>query len=134
MSHARGREAEALAAAFLVERGLTLLSSNYRCRHGEIDLIARDGATLCFIEVRSRRGRAFGTPIDTISTAKRRRIVQTADHFLAYTATGAPCACRFDIVTIQGGESPVIEWLRNAFEAEPLLIEREPAERGIDFF
>lgn len=120
MSYARGRGAEALAAAFLVERGLTLLSSNYRCRHGEIDLIARDGATLCFIEVRSRRGRAFGTAIDTISAVKRRRILQTAEHFLAYTFTGPPCACRFDIVTIQGDESPTVEWWRGAFEAEPL--------------
>jgi putative endonuclease len=121
VSYARGRGAEALAAAFLVERGLTLLSSNYRCRHGEIDLIGRDGATLCFIEVRARRGRAFGAPIETVSVEKRRRILKTAAHYLAYAFRGTPCACRFDLVTIQGQDSPTAEWWRGAFEAEATL-------------
>ena len=83
----RGESGESLAAAFLEGRGLRILSRNYRCRFGEIDLVAESGATLVFVEVRARRSDTFGGPAASITAAKRRRLVAAARHYLA--AAGA---------------------------------------------
>jgi len=107
----RGRHAERLAAAFLQERGLTLVARNYRCRFGEIDLIARDGKTLVFVEVRLRKNTAFGGAAASITAAKRAKLLRAARHYLAGVAR-AP-ACRFDALLLSG-DGP-IEWLQNAF-------------------
>lgn len=108
----RGEAAEALAAAFLTAQGLTITERNYRCRFGEIDLVARDGATLVFVEVRQRRSDDFGTPAESITSRKRVRLLAAARHYLA-RCRGTP-PCRFDAVLLCG-EPPRIEWLRNAF-------------------
>src|SRR4029077_11678170 len=81
MNH--GAAAEAIAASFLEAYGLLIVQRNYRCRGGEIDLIARDGATLVFFEVRLRRNRAFGNAAESITAAKRRRLRFAARHYLA---------------------------------------------------
>jgi len=107
-----GDSAEHLAAAFLERRGLTILERNYRCRLGEIDIVARSGALLVFVEVRARRSEAFGGAAASITTAKRRRIVAAARHYLA--ARKAEPACRFDVVLVRGAEQRV-EWLTDAF-------------------
>ena len=70
----RGAAAEALAAEFLQARGLTIVARNYRCRGGEIDLIASDGETLIFVEVRLRSDAAFGGAAESITTAKKKRL------------------------------------------------------------
>ena len=108
----RGAAAEALAASFLLARGLVIAHRNYRCRFGEIDLIARDGTTLVFVEVRQRRSEAFGGAAESITAAKRARLVAAARHYLARFRDVS--SCRFDVVLIRGDE-PRIEWLRNAF-------------------
>ena len=109
-----GAEAEALAAAFLERKGLKVLSRNYRCRMGEIDLVAQDGATTVFVEVRSRKSSsAFGGAAESITAAKRQRLVNAAQHYLA-RARATP-QCRFDALLIEG-DPPRIEWIRNAFE------------------
>jgi len=108
---ARGDLAEALAATFLQRRGLKILSRNYRCRFREIDLVAESGATLVFVEVRARRSEDFGGPGESITRAKRRRLVAAARHYLA--AAGERAA-RFDVVLIRG-EPPQIEWITDAF-------------------
>jgi putative endonuclease len=118
LSHARGARAEQLAATFLAQRGLQVLTRNYRCRYGEIDLIVRDGEILCFVEVRARSDAAFSPAIATIRDVKRRRILKAAAHFLAYAWRGGKCACRFDVVTVEGTDSPITEWWRGAFEAD----------------
>jgi len=105
----RGAAAEALAANFLAARGLTIVRRNYRCRGGEIDLIAQDGATLVFVEVRLRRNRDFGTPGESITAAKRRRLRFAALHYLARLRREPQC--RFDAVLLDAGEH--VEWLRN---------------------
>jgi putative endonuclease len=110
----RGAAAEALAASFLLARGLVIAHRNYRCRFGEIDLIARDGATLVFVEVRQRRSEAFGGAAESITAAKRARLLATARHYLARFRDASPC--RFDVVLICGDE-PRIEWIRDAFGA-----------------
>ena len=112
MAH-RGVEAEELAAAFLQQHGLKVIARNYRCRFGEIDLIARDGETLVFVEVRMRTSDKYGGAAASITTAKRGKLVRAARHYLAGT-TRAP-ACRFDALLIQGSRHEV-EWLKNAFD------------------
>lgn len=109
----RGEAAEALAATFIEGRGLRIIARNYRCRHGELDLIARDGETLVFIEVRRRSGNAFGGAAASIDAAKREKLLKAARHYLAGLPT-AP-ACRFDAVLLSG-EPPRIEWLCNVIE------------------
>lgn len=109
----RGEKAEILAAAFLVKQGLVILSRNYSCRFGEIDLIARDGDTVIFVEVRSRADTAFGGAAASITAAKREKLLKTARHYLAGLPRLPPC--RFDAVLLTGNP-PRLEWLRNAIE------------------
>ena len=109
----RGERAEALAAEWLIERGLRISERNYRCRFGEIDLIARDGGTVVFVEVRSRASNAYGGAAASITPAKRERLLKTARHYLAGIEPAPPC--RFDALLLTG-DPPHIEWLRNAIE------------------
>jgi putative endonuclease len=108
----RGVPAESLAAAFLEHQGLKIRERNYRCRFGEIDLVAASGATLVFVEVRARESEAFGGAAASITAAKRRRLIAAARHYLAKHPVRH--ACRFDVVLVKGRE-PVIEWLTDAF-------------------
>lgn len=109
---ASGAAAEDAAAAFLVARGLSLVERNYRCRFGEIDLILRDGRTLVFVEVRYRRSRAFGGAGESITSAKRTKLLRAARHYMA-SHQQLP-DCRFDAILMHGDGAP-IEWLVNAF-------------------
>ena len=111
----RGSNAEDKAAAFLQQHGLVVLERNYRCRFGEIDLIARDENTLVFVEVRMRASDRFGGAAASITAAKRRKISRTARHYLS--GTSRPPACRFDALLING-VSHTMEWLKNAFDEE----------------
>jgi putative endonuclease len=108
----RGDFAEDLAAAFLKQNGLKLVVRNYRCRFGEIDLIARDGKMLVFTEVRLRASAEFGGAAASITTAKRLKLARAARHYLV-TLSRVP-ECRFDAVLISGDGT--IEWIKNAFE------------------
>ena len=113
-SRRRGEEAEELAARFLAGQGLEILARNYRTRFGEVDLVARDGATLVFVEVRLRSWGAFGGAAGSVDGRKQRRIVAAARHYLA--RLGTEPACRFDVITLQGRPgSP--SWIRGAFDA-----------------
>ena len=107
-----GAGAEETAAAFLEQRGLAIVARNYRCRMGEIDLIARDGATTVFVEVRKRASSAFGGAAASITAAKRLKLTKAARHYLSRLHTLPQC--RFDALLIEG-EPPRIEWIRNAF-------------------
>ncbi len=114
----QGDAAEARALAALLARGLQLVARNYRvargpsARGGEVDLIMREAdGTLVFVEVRSRAGLAQGGAAASVTSAKRRRIVFAAQHYLMRMATLPPC--RFDVVAIDGDR---FEWLRAAFD------------------
>jgi putative endonuclease len=113
MSRAAGFSAEQLAAAHLQERGFRILESNFTVKGGEIDLVCDDGGTLVFVEVRARRGRDYGTPEETISPTKRRRILLAARHYLVRRGV-SDRACRFDVVAIEGDQ---IRHLVDAFSA-----------------
>jgi len=108
----RGQAAEQLAATFLQGQGLRITLRNYRCRFGEIDLIARDGKTLVFVEVRSRSTENFGGAAASITRVKRDKLLRSARHYLAQSRSAQPC--RFDAVLIRG-DPPVVEWIRDAF-------------------
>ena len=108
----RGDAAEALAAAFLEARGLKIVARNYRCKAGEIDIIARGGATVVFVEVRARKSGSFGGAAESITALKRKKVLVAARHYLM--SHRLDCACRFDVVLLMG-EPPQIEWIRDAF-------------------
>lgn len=110
----RGREAEAQAAIYLEKRGLRILERNWRCRFGEIDLVAREGDCLVFVEVRARSLRGFGGAAESIDAGKRRRLIAAANQYL--TRTGLETPCRFDAVLIGASGAP--EWVRSAFSAD----------------
>ena len=94
-----GARAEELCAELLRAAGLRLLARNWRCRHGEIDLIAEEGGTIVFAEVRSRSGSGFGGAAESITVAKRERLLAAARLYL----TGRPSAhCRFDVFLVDG--------------------------------
>lgn len=118
-TRARGREAEDLAAAFLEARGLEILDRNHAVRRGEVDLVAREGGVLCFVEVRSRTSEAQGAPEETIGVAKARRVVAAATDWAARNG-GVDREIRFDVVavTLLEGEPPRIEHFRGAFDAD----------------
>jgi putative endonuclease len=88
------------------------VARNYRTRMGEIDLVAREGDTLVFVEVRLRSNARFGGAAESVDRRKRLRIESAARHFLARLQREP--ACRFDVVTLEGDS--VAEWLRGAFE------------------
>jgi len=108
----RGAAAEALAAEFLLAQGLSIVACNYRCRGGEIDLIASDGETLIFVEVRLRSDAAFGGAAESITAAKKKRLSFAAAHYLSglKPARREP-PCRFDAVLMPALDAARIEWL-----------------------
>jgi len=107
-----GAQAEQQAARYLQQQGLKPVAQNYRGRFGEIDLIMQDGATLVFVEVRLRRSTNFGGAAASIDAHKQRRIIRTAQQYLAGLAHIPPC--RFDAVLM---DASGVQWLKNAFEA-----------------
>ena len=113
-----GAAAEAAARATLEAQGLRTLASNVNFRFGELDLVLRDGNTLVFVEVRYRSSDRFGGAAGSVDFKKRRRIVLSARAWLAGQRALADAPCRFDVVTVQGGEPFECEWLRNAFTLE----------------
>jgi len=112
-----GDSAEDRALAYLQGQGLRLVTRNFRTPGrggGEIDLVMKESATgtLVFVEVRQRASRAYGGAAASVTAAKQRRIVFAARHYLLRLRE-AP-ACRFDVVSLEGG---AIQWLRAAFDA-----------------
>ena len=110
-----GDEGERAAARHLKKRGMRVITRGYRTALGEIDLIARDGAILVFVEVKTRRA---GHPEEAVTEEKQRRLTMAALHFLRrYKLLNQ--RCRFDVVAIvwpTDGRPPVIEYYKNAFE------------------
>ena len=120
--HQRGQEGENLAWEALETRNYILIKRNYRCKYGEIDIIAEEGETLCFIEVRSRRAGALVGGGESVDWRKRRRLARAAQHYCLTQKVGER-AMRFDVVSIRmrdTGEHD-IELIRNAFDAEGAL-------------
>lgn len=115
MSPSQGAQAEQLAAQFLQQRGLKLITQNYRCRVGEIDLVMQHAETLVFVEVRMRGNALFGGARASIDQHKQAKLIRTAQHYLATLAHTPPC--RFDAVLMQDANGRGIEWVQDAFGA-----------------
>lgn len=115
-----GNQGEELAVQFLKKKRIKILSRSYQVKAGEIDIIAKDRQTYCFIEVKSRTSHKFGAALEAIDRKKKTRITRAALWYLqSHRLTDHPC--RFDVVTIQypeDGQPPEIQWLQNAFEME----------------
>ena len=107
---------EKLARDFLRKRGYRILEANYRCPHGEVDLIAEHKDCLVFIEVRAKRSREFGTPEESITPAKMERLRVVASHY-RQTHDNLPQSWRIDVVAVElarKGKPSRIELIENA--------------------
>lgn len=108
----KGTEYEKKAAAWLETQGYRIVEHSFRCRMGEIDLIAREGKTLVFLEVKYRKTGSFGAPAEAVTPAKQRTICRVADFYRIRMGIPENQSCRFDVVAIQGEQIQVI---RDAF-------------------
>lgn len=107
-----GARAEDICADLMRRAGLRILARNWRCRAGEIDLVAAEGDTLVFAEVRLRHGAAFGGAAESVTAGKRARLVAAARHYLA----GRPSSpCRFDVLLLDALSPARVRWIRDAF-------------------
>ena len=119
MSISRGAGAEQIACGWLTAGGVRIKQQNFHCRFGEIDIIAEHGDTLCFIEVRYRKTRAYGDAAESVTQTKRRRLAQTARHYLMRHPAEYRRPCRFDIIAMHGNmAAPEIDWHQNAFSMD----------------
>lgn len=107
----QGVSAETQATRVLVEAGYRIVERNFRCKAGELDIIARDGEVLVFVEVRSRSDDEHGSAAEMIRPTKQRRVARVATYYLA-TVEAVFEECRFDIVAITAGDAVLI---RDAF-------------------
>jgi putative endonuclease len=112
----KGQTGENTAADFLTGNGMKILDRNFRCPPGEIDIIAKDGQAIVFVEVRTRQAKGFRTPEESITFRKRTRLIRAAQWYLKQRKL-YNLSARFDVVTIRwNGENPEINWIVNAFE------------------
>ncbi len=113
----KGRQGEEAAAAFLREEGLFILGCNVRCALGELDLVCRDGKTIVFVEVKTRYGKGFGLPQESVSLSKQRKLTLLAKWYLQRHGLESRPA-RFDVVAVDFRDHvPQIKWIPHAFDA-----------------
>ena len=108
-----GTAYEKLAGEYLKRQGYEIIEYNFRCHIGEIDLIAKDGDYLVFIEVKYRSGNQTGNPLEAVTRSKQRTISKVALFYLMTHGYGEDTCCRFDVVAILGDK---IRLVRNAFD------------------
>lgn len=114
----RGQQAEDLACRYLQEQGLQLVTRNYQCPCGEIDLIMVHKKTLVFVEVRYRKSTRFGGALESVDSRKQGKIIATAAHYLQHTPRAAHSPARFDVVLVApGAAQDELEWIADAFQA-----------------
>ncbi len=112
-----GMSGEDLACRELERRGYRILARRYRVRSGELDIVARDGATLVFVEVKARASHDFGSAAEAVTPMKQARLARLAHEYVTRHGLDG-CACRFDVVAIHlDAGTPEIEVFQNAFDA-----------------
>lgn len=115
-----GKRGEDLACAELEKRGYVIVDRRFRTRCGELDIVARDGGVLVFVEVKARSGGRFGTPFESVTWQKRQRISRMAEAYLCAKRM-AGTACRFDVVSVVEQQGmPTVELLKGAFDMDSL--------------
>jgi len=107
----RGGRAEAIAVDYLARQGLVIVARNFRTRQGEIDIIAREGDTLVFVEVRMRSRADYGGAAGSVTSAKRERWIAASLAYLAQLGREPPC--RFDVVLLDGLDASRVIWERD---------------------
>ncbi|WP_296256542.1 MULTISPECIES: YraN family protein [unclassified Pseudomonas] len=114
-----GRDAEAYALRYLLQQGLQLITQNWSCKRGELDLVMLDGDTVVFVEVRYRRHAGWGGALESVDFRKQAKLTLAAQWFLQNESKWADSPCRFDVVAINGdpGKAPALNWLQNAFDS-----------------
>jgi putative endonuclease len=111
-----GREGERVAEQFLKQKGFKIVERNYRCAAGELDLIVLDKRVVVFVEVKTRTGLGFGTPLEAVAYHKQQKMIQAAQYFLSEKGLHQRDA-RFDVVGVSWpGREPVVEHIENAFD------------------
>ena len=111
-----GKEGERVAEQYLKNKGYKLVERNYRCPVGELDLIVLDRRVVVFVEVKTRSGHGYGSPLEAVEFRKQRKMIQAAQYFLSAKKLHQRDA-RFDVVGISWpGREPVVEHIENAFE------------------
>ena len=108
-----GTEYEKKAAEYLTAEGYEILKMNYRVRAGEIDIVAKQGKYLVFVEVKYRRSGSSGVSLEAVTPAKQRVISRVAQFYLTVKYNCVDVPCRFDVVGIDGDR---LQWKKNAFE------------------
>ena len=108
-----GTAYEKLAGKYLIKQGYEVLEYNFRCRMGEIDLVAKDGEYLVFVEVKYRSSGRTGSPLEAVDARKQRIISKVASYYCLTHGYGEASPCRFDVMAICGEEYTLI---KNAFE------------------
>ena len=112
-----GKRGEDLAFEELKRRGYAILARRYRVRSGELDIVARDGGTLVFVEVKARTGYEFGSAAEAVTPIKQLRMTRLATEYLMRHHL-QDCPCRFDVVAIHyDAGAPAVEIIQNAFDA-----------------
>ena len=113
-----GKSGETYACRELERRGYAILARRFRTRMGELDIVARDGETLVFVEVKARRSIRFGTPADAVTWHKRQRLLRMAAEYVLLRGV-ANANCRFDVISVVfgGGLRPRVEVFKDAFDA-----------------
>jgi putative endonuclease len=110
-----GNAGEEAAAEYLIRNGFTILERNYVFNHGEIDIVAREGEELVFVEVKLRRSAAFGSAVEGVTPRKQELVRRTAEGYV-YERNLTDVSCRFDVVAMDGEKGRIeILHLRNAF-------------------
>jgi putative endonuclease len=111
-----GDQLERYAEKFLGENGLQILETNYLCKLGEIDIIAKDNSDYVFVEVRYRKSEAFGGAAASVNRSKQSRIVKAAGSYLQTNKLANRVSCRFDVVAISGSLDRLdYNWIKAAF-------------------
>lgn len=107
-----GTKYEQNAIAFLKKKGYHILNKNFFCKFGEIDIVAQDNEYLVFVEVKYRSNSSMGLALESITTAKRQKLIKTAEYYL-YVNKRFDCPCRFDVIAFDNGS---VQHIENAFE------------------
>jgi len=113
-----GRRGETLAAMALEKAGYSIIERNYRCCYGEVDIVAREAGDLVFVEVKTRRSRAYGHPAEAVGPRKRQHLARVAAHYLQNCAV-PDSGCRFDVVAVllsPDGRLENLELIKAAFD------------------
>jgi len=113
-----GRQGENIAKRFLIKKGYRIIEVNYRCRIGEIDIIASNDNKICFVEVKTRNSLIYGRPFESVNYFKQNRIRKIAQYFLILNKQYQDLSPRFDVISIylpKEIKKPQIRFIQNAF-------------------